>query len=63
MDHTKVDPADLDSPCRELSVRGLGFVVALLVRSWGSNPAVPSMSDNDGAWSMKKKCSTYALIC
>ena len=33
MDHTKVDQADLDFPCRELSVRGLGFAVALLVHS------------------------------
>ena len=32
MDHTKTYQADLDLPCRELSVRGLGFVVALLVR-------------------------------
>ena len=30
---TKIDTADLDSPRRELSVRGLGFVVALLVCS------------------------------
>ena len=31
MDHTKMDPADLDFPCEELSVHGLGFVVALSV--------------------------------
>ena len=31
MDHTKTVTADLDSPRRELSVRGLGFVVAFLV--------------------------------
>ena len=31
-DHTKIVPADLDSPRRELFVRGLGFVVALSVR-------------------------------
>ena len=30
MDHTKLDQADLDFPCRELSVRGLGFIVGLL---------------------------------
>ena len=48
MDHIKIDTAYLDSPCQELSVRGLGFVVALMVcweidscmRSLGSNPAV-----------------------
>ena len=36
MDHTKIDPADLDSPCRGLSVRGLGFVVAFFCsfRNW-----------------------------
>ena len=32
MDFTKIDKADLDSPRRELSARGLGFVVALSVR-------------------------------
>ena len=31
MDHTKINPADLDSPCREFSNGGLGIVVALLV--------------------------------
>ena len=31
MTFTKLDPADLDSPCRELSSGGLGIVVALLV--------------------------------
>ena len=31
MDHTKIVPADLDFLRRELSVRGLGFVVALSV--------------------------------
>ena len=31
MDHTKMNPKYLDSSCRELSVRGLVFVVALLV--------------------------------
>ena len=34
MDHTKLDQAHLDSPCRELSVRGLGFVVALSFFFW-----------------------------
>ena len=34
MGHTKIDHMDLDSPRQELSVRGLGFVVALLVH-WG----------------------------
>ena len=29
MDHTKIVQADLDSPRREFSVRGLEFVVAL----------------------------------
>ena len=33
MDHTKMDQADLDSPCQGLSVRGLGFVVAFSVCS------------------------------
>ena len=33
MDHTKIDTADLDFLRRELSNSGLGFVVALLVRS------------------------------
>ena len=32
MDHTKIDPADLNSPCRDISNGGLGIVVALLVR-------------------------------
>ena len=32
MDHTTLDQADLDSPCQELFVLGLGFVVALAVR-------------------------------
>ena len=32
MDQTKIDTADLDSPRRELSNGGLGFVVALSVR-------------------------------
>ena len=32
MDQTKVHTADLDSPRRELSNGGLGFVVALSVR-------------------------------
>ena len=57
MYHTKIkiDPADLDSSCQELSVRGLGFVVALMFRSWGSNPAVPSMRDNDGVLMVHEK--------
>ena len=29
MDHTKMYQVDLDSPCQDLSVCGLGFVVAL----------------------------------
>ena len=33
MDQTKIVPADLNSPCRELFIRGLGFVVTPLVRS------------------------------
>ena len=33
MTFTKIDPADLDSPRRELSNGGLKSVVALLVRS------------------------------
>ena len=32
MGHTKIDHADLDSPRQELSIRGLGIVIALLVR-------------------------------
>ena len=32
MDHTKMNSKVLDFPCRELSIRGLGFVVALPVR-------------------------------
>ena len=31
MDQTKLNKADLDSPRRELSLRGLGFVVAFSV--------------------------------
>ena len=31
MDHTKIVPADLDSPRLELSVRGLVFVVAFAI--------------------------------
>ena len=31
MDDTKLDPEDLDSPCRELSNSGFGIVVALPV--------------------------------
>ena len=30
MDQAKIDPADLNFPCRELSNGGLGFAVALL---------------------------------
>ena len=33
MRYTKTIKADVDSPCPELSISGLGFVVALLVRS------------------------------
>ena len=33
MDHTKMNPKYLDYPRRKLSVRGLGCLVALLVRS------------------------------
>ena len=48
MDHTKLDQAELDSPCGELSNGGLGIVVALtfvlgIMFScvyWGSIPAV-----------------------
>ena len=49
MSYTKIDPADLDSPCRELSIHGLGFVVAIfgslvnyvfVCAYWGSNLAV-----------------------
>ena len=36
MDHTNIDQPDLDSPRQELSVRGLGFVVALSFR-WQMN--------------------------
>ena len=32
MDDTKLDPEDLNYPCRELSNSGLGIVVTLLVR-------------------------------
>ena len=32
MTFPKIVPADLDSPCQELSNDGLGIVVALLVR-------------------------------
>ena len=32
MTFIKIDPADLDSPCRELSNGGLGSVVTLLIR-------------------------------
>ena len=50
MTFTKIDPADLDSPRRELSNGGLKSVVTLLVRwhvifvgsYWTSNPAVGS---------------------
>ena len=31
MNFTKIDKADLNYPCRELFVRGLGFAVALSV--------------------------------
>ena len=50
MDHKNIFPADQDSFCQELSVRGLGFVVCSPFGSlvycffmcvyWGSNPAV-----------------------
>ena len=48
MDHTKMNPKDLDSSCQKLFNGGLGIVVALLVCSgiifvcvhWGSYPAV-----------------------
>ena len=32
MNFTKIDKADLNYPCRELFVRGLGFIAALLIR-------------------------------
>ena len=32
MDHTKIGHVNLNSPCQELSIHGLGFVVARLVR-------------------------------
>ena len=32
MDFTKIDKEDLDSPRQELFIRGLGFIVAPLVR-------------------------------
>ena len=32
MDHTKIDQADQDSPCRELFNGGLGIITALTVR-------------------------------
>ena len=35
-DHRKTYPEDLDSPRRELFIRGLGFIAALLVR-WQIN--------------------------
>ena len=52
MSHTKIVLADLDSPCQELSVRGIRSVLALLVRwnlfctrvYWGSNPDVGPFS-------------------
>ena len=53
-DHTKIYTADLDSPRRELSARGLGFAVTLSVHSgivfqcasnWGSNPALAVQLD------------------
>ena len=31
MNHTKIVPTDLDSPCHKLSIRGLRFVVILSV--------------------------------
>ena len=31
MTFIKIDPADLDSPCRELSNGGLGNVIALTI--------------------------------
>ena len=47
MDDTKLDLEDLNSPCRELFVRSLGFVLALAVPLavflcvyWGINSAV-----------------------
>ena len=50
MTFTKIDPADLDSPHRQLSNGGLKSVVTLLVRwhffvgsYWTSNPAVAPM--------------------
>ena len=50
IDHTKMCQADLDSPHRELSVNGIGFVAALsdffgetdfvcVCVYWGPNPA------------------------
>ena len=42
MDHTKIDPADLNSSCRELFVRSLGFVVDLSVR-WEINVSCASI--------------------
>ena len=36
MNHTKINPKYLDSSCRELFVRGLGFFIALSA-FWGIN--------------------------
>ena len=56
----KVDQADLDSPCQELSNGGLGIVAALLVcwtiifvgSYWTSNPAVGVQPVNE--WALTK---------
>ena len=36
MVHTKIDTVDLDSPCQEFSVCGLGFSVVAFSVFWGN---------------------------
>ena len=57
MGHTKIVRTDLNSPCRELSVRGLGFVVALPVFSGINFVCAPTeraiqLLSNSGMWKL-----------
>ena len=69
IDHTKIDPADLNSPRQELSVHSLGFVITLLVR-WQINFLCASTLEANSsieAWESEEKwifqnCLIYIQI-
>ena len=65
MDHTKIDPADPKSPCQELFVRSLGFVVHSPFGSLANELFVcvykesnPAVDDSYSCMSLEKILST-----